>query len=457
LVVVVNKAADRFMLWLAIAAGLGLTRHRFARRAAVRGLLAAGVASAVANGPVKLMARRPGPRLSSVSARIPGLPTIRTSSFPSSHSAAAFAFAAGAGQEMPSLAVPLGGLAVLVGYSRVHAGVHYPSDVLAGSAIGVGVGLATRRLWPIAPQDPADAGDAAPKRSRVEPSDRGEGIVVVVNPSAGGGSAADAVEQLTEILPAVKVVEVADGSELEPVLAKEAETARAIGVAGGDGSINVGASVAAEHGIPLLVVPGGTLNHFALAVGVESASDAAQAVRAGQVVEVDRALIAGKTFVNTASIGSYVELVDAREQLEDRIGKWPAVVVALWRLLRRATPVEIEIDGRPLRTWMVFIGNCRYHPHGFAPSWRECLHDGLLDVRTVRAGHPLARTRLVLAVLTGRLGRCGVYEEYRVRQMKVRSLQGPLRLARDGETFDGPEAFTVEKATEPLRVYVPER
>ena len=57
-------------------------------------------------------------------------------SFPSGHSAGAFAFATGVGREMPRTAVALRALAALVAYSRVHTGVHYPGDVLAGSLMG---------------------------------------------------------------------------------------------------------------------------------------------------------------------------------------------------------------------------------------------------------------------------------------------------------------------------------
>jgi undecaprenyl-diphosphatase len=105
---------------------------------------------------------------------------------------------------------------------------------------------------------------------------------------------------------------------------------------------------------------------------------------------------------------------------------------------------------------MVFIGNCRYHPAGFTPSWRERLDDGQLDVRIVDGTHPWSRTRLLLSVMTGRLARCGAYEQRFVRSMHVKSLEGRLRLARDGETFDGPEEFTIAKADDPLLVYVPE-
>jgi membrane-associated phospholipid phosphatase len=57
-------------------------------------------------------------------------------SFPSGHTAAAVAFAIGAGRELPHARLPLEALAALVGYSRVHTGVHYPGDVLAGALLG---------------------------------------------------------------------------------------------------------------------------------------------------------------------------------------------------------------------------------------------------------------------------------------------------------------------------------
>ena len=67
-------------------------------------------------------------------------------SFPSGHSASGFAFATAAGAELPWLAPPLRLLAAAVAYSRVHTGVHYPGDAVAGSLIGTGVGQAVTGL-----------------------------------------------------------------------------------------------------------------------------------------------------------------------------------------------------------------------------------------------------------------------------------------------------------------------
>lgn len=262
--------------------------------------------------------------------------------------------------------------------------------------------------------------------------------------------------QLRQALPDARIIEVDDPGGLPEAL-EEAAAGPVLGVAGGDGTINVAATVADRRGKPLVVVPTGTLNHLARDLGLEAVDDAVEAVRSGEMTAVDLATIDGHLFLNTASFGSYAELVDARERLEATIGKWPAVLVALARVLRRARPVSVEIDGKDHSLWMAFVGNCRYHPTGFAPAWRERLDDGTLDVRLVLADHPWSRLRLVAAVLTGRLGTCRAYREWTTESLRVRTLGGPLRLARDGETFDGSEEFVVEKTGRRLAVFVPRR
>jgi membrane-associated phospholipid phosphatase len=136
--VAITRAANYSRLWLLIAGALVAFGGRRGRKAAERGVLAIAIAATVANGPAKLLVRRRRPSSSSRPAliRIP-----RSTSFPSGHSATAFAFATGVGAEMPMLAPVLVPLAGVVAYSRVHTGVHYPSDVAAGIGIGIASGL----------------------------------------------------------------------------------------------------------------------------------------------------------------------------------------------------------------------------------------------------------------------------------------------------------------------------
>lgn len=451
-----SRAANYSVLWAAIATGLGLTGDRFLRRAGLRGMFSILLASAVTNIPAKLLSRRTRPDLEAVPVvrRLARLPA--SSSFPSGHSASAFAFATGAVIERPALAPFVFPLAASVAYSRVYTGVHYPSDVIAGAALGAGLALSTRRWWPVAPDEPAEAGGHA-TRLEDRPGSSGQGLVVIANPSAGGALDIEPAEAIADALPDAEIVEVGETEDLGEILEKAAAGSAVLGIAGGDGSVNAAAAVAHRNGEPLVVFPAGTLNHFARDLGLRDVDDTVRAVHQGHTVAVDMATIDGRGFVNTASFGSYVELVDTRERLETRIGKWPAVLLASITVMRRGQPVSVEIDGEQTDVWMVFIGNCAYHPRGLTPSWRENLDDGLLDIRLVDGSRPFARMRLAWALLTGTLARSPVYRSFQTSEpVRVRSLQGPLRLARDGEAFDASaEEFTIEKASDPLVVFVP--
>ena len=141
--VAITRAASYARLWLVIAAGLAAVGGRPARRAALQGVTALALASAVSNGPAKLLVRRARPtsRLRPALIRMP-----RSTSFPSGHSASAFAFTTATCGELPGLTPLLAPLACAVAYSRVYTGVHYPSDVAAGAAIGLACGVIARRL-----------------------------------------------------------------------------------------------------------------------------------------------------------------------------------------------------------------------------------------------------------------------------------------------------------------------
>ena len=394
------------------ALGLALLGGRFERRAAMRGLLSGALSA------------------------------------PAGPTAALTALATGAALESPAAAIPFGVAAGVTALRR-----REPLDVVV-AALAAGVALATRKFWPIAPKE---AAQLAPVFTHVDqrPTADGDGIILIANANAGPALSGNPVDEVREVLPGAEIVEVESPEEFAEALRDAGRRAVTIGVAGGDGTLNAGAAVAVAAKKPLMVVPAGTLNHLARDLGLIGVEDAANAVKHGQTVAMDVGLIDGKTFLNTASFGSYVTLVDARERLESKIGKWPAAIVALVRVLRREEPVEVELDGKRRLLWMIFIGNCRYHPSGFTPSWRERLDDGLLDIRVVDASQPYSRTRLVAAIVTGRLGRSRVYDQWRAERLEVKSLQGPLRLARDGETFDGSAEFSVEKQPRALAVFVP--
>jgi membrane-associated phospholipid phosphatase len=139
-----TQAANYSRLWLGSAAILAATRGRPGRRAAVTGLASIAVTSAVANLVIKPLGRRPRPDSSEAPAGRRA-PMPGSTSFPSGHSASAFAFATGVGSVLPLEAVPIRVLTTTVAYSRVHTGVHYPADVVAGAFLGTTLAQITAR------------------------------------------------------------------------------------------------------------------------------------------------------------------------------------------------------------------------------------------------------------------------------------------------------------------------
>jgi len=133
-----SGAADHSKLWLGASALLAAAGGPRGRRAAANGLAAIALASAVVNLGLKPLGNRRRPDRATAAvplARQVAMP--ESTSWPSGHSASAFAFATGVGAAWPALGVPLSALASLVAYSRVHTGVHYPSDTIAGTVAGI--------------------------------------------------------------------------------------------------------------------------------------------------------------------------------------------------------------------------------------------------------------------------------------------------------------------------------
>ena len=323
----------------------------------------------------------------------------------------------------------------------------------------VGFGLGIVALWLriiVLPRRPRDAETPQPRRvpqGNAAPRPDGAGLRIVVNPSSGPALRASPLATLRDGLPSADVHELAEGDDLLALLRDPRFTA--VGAAGGDGTLAAAASVALERDALLVAVPAGTLNHLARDLGLSSAEDAIAAVRAGYAARIDVGTIGERIFVNTLSFGGYSPVVDRRERLEPRLGKWPALLVALIRELPRMEPLRLTIDGEPVKVWLAWVGNGAYSPPGLAPAWRESLDDGLLDVRIVDGAKRFSKTRFACAALTGRLSTCGVYREEWAESVKISSLDGPLRMASDGETFDGPERFTIEKRRSALLVALP--
>lgn len=452
-----TKLANHSVLWFAIAAVMARRKGPL-RRAGLRGVAGITGASAVTNLVVKQLfaRRRPAAALVPARRRMSHPPT--SSSFPSGHAASAAAFTTAVAMEHPPAALALAPVAAAVSYSRVHTGVHWPSDVAAGTAIGVVMAAVTTRWWPRRPEEPAMINQPYPAPAVED----GNGIVVLVNPAAGYGTVW-AERLVSQVWPKAQVIRRRDGMDLAVQLEAELErhepsSVRALGVAGGDGTVAAVASVATHRGLPLAVLSCGTLNHFAKDVGLYDPHRVLSAVRRGTSVAVDLGSVRvderrTRWFINTASLGGYPDMVRLREKWAPRWGKWPAAAAALIRTMSEATPLRISLNGQRRKVWMVFVGNGSYRPRGLAPTWRPRLDNGLLDVRYIRADATFSRTRFVLAALTGALHRSRTYVQDDLDELDIIVHGTPVEVATDGEVMGPGARFRFVAHDKALGVY----
>ncbi|GAA2925037.1 bifunctional phosphatase PAP2/diacylglycerol kinase family protein [Kitasatospora cinereorecta] len=452
-----SRSANHGLLWFGAAAGMAaLGTSARSRRAALRGIASLAVASAAINTVGKGAVRRERPLLDMV-------PVMRqlkrqpfTTSFPSGHAASAAAFATGVAMESKGWGAAVAPVAAAVAASRVYTGVHYPSDVLAGAALGIGAAFALRGVVPTRGQLPA------PGRPRTGapalPS--GQDLVVIVNRESG--SAAAAAGLVRDALPLAEVLECAP-ADLSGALDKAARRGKALGVCGGDGTVNMAAAVAATHSLPLAVFPGGTLNHFAYDLGIETVHDTITALAVGDAVRVDLGRFrpgpqgpggAHGYFLNAFSLGVYPELVRTREHWAPRIGGWPAGVLAAFHALRGERPLTAELQGRKRPLWLLFVGNGLFQRVGPAPGRRHNLADGLLDVRVVHGGRTPG-LRLLAAAIAGPLSRSPVHAAVRRRQVRISGLTPGTPYAYDGEVAHSGSELMIDKLPEALTVYCP--
>lgn len=460
-----SASANKGKLWMGTAAVMALFPGK-TRRAALHGLIAQGVASAVTNLVFKTLL----PRARPLPEHLPVFrfvhPQPKSSSMPSGHSASAVAFAVGAGLVRPALGAALAPAAAGVAYSRVHTGAHWPSDVLFGSALGAGAALVTRRWWPVRPPIPQTmrAWTSAPALPD------GEGLSIVVN-TLGGSFKEETAAALKDVFPKAYITTVQPEEDLVERINATAgfPGTRALGVWGGDGTVGAAASAAVERSVPLLVLPGGTLNHFARDAGTGSLKDAVDAASGGEaaladigVVTVERGLagspeVSELVMLNTSSIGLYPNLVRRREHLQPALGKPLAGVVAMFRTFAAGTPTTLAVDGIRHKVWMAYLGRGRYYPRDHAPLVRPVMDDGVLDVRLITADESFARLRLLWSVLTGTVASSRITHLREATEVRIDAGGAPMTLAVDGEALAGVRSVAYSVRPRALTYYSPRR
>lgn len=175
----------------------------------------------------------------------------------------------------------------------------------------------------------------------------GTSSCIVMNPRSGGGTVARRrlVEEAKRRGAQVHLLEPSGPGVAELLNAAVDAGAAVVGVAGGDGTIAAAAAVAADRGIPLLVVPAGTRNHFAMDLGLdrERPERALDALVDGVEVTTDLGAAGERTFVNNVSVGAYADLIRRRDYRDHKL---LVAVAALPELVvgREAPHFQVRVD-----------------------------------------------------------------------------------------------------------------
>lgn len=237
--------------------------------------------------------------------------------------------------------------------------------------------------------------------------------------------------------------------------------ARLLVAAGGDGTVSSVAGVAVATGLPLAVLPFGTLNHFAKDAGLPLELDAAARVAAaGRTLPVDVGVAGRRVFLNNASIGLYPRLVRERERRQDAgASKAVATLGATASVLRtaRSRHLRLTVDGRSLErtTPFLLVGNNVYETTGSRLGTRTSLQAGLLSVYVARRPGRRVALRLAVQALLGRLGEQADLEARTATRVVVSCGAPGLSVGLDGEALRLPTPLHLRVRPGALRLKVP--
>ena len=282
--------------------------------------------------------------------------------------------------------------------------------------------------------------------------------VLLMNPKSGGGKVGrfHLVDEASA--RGIEAVVLGPDDDLESMARQAvARGADVLGMAGGDGSQALVASVAAEHSLAFVCIPAGTRNHLALDLGVERDDPvgALDAFGPAREAAVDLGTVNGRVFVNNVSLGLYAEIVASDEY---RDAKVRTTAQGLEDLLGPdAPPFDLHVQGPNGGIdgcQLVQISNNPYALDSLAGfGTRPRLDTGLLGVVAVRVDGPGAAQRLVALEMAGHADRFPGWESWARPSVEVRS-SSPVAAGVDGEscTLDPPVRF--ESRPGALRVRV---
>jgi diacylglycerol kinase family enzyme len=286
--------------------------------------------------------------------------------------------------------------------------------------------------------------------------------VMLCNPWSGGGKVEQFGLQAMADELGVETVYLDEGLDLAE-LALDAITrgADCMGMAGGDGSQALVASITHEHDIPFVCISAGTRNHFAQDLGFdkEDPRKGMVAFRDGVERFIDYGTVGDRLFVNNVSLGVYGMIVQ-KDSYRD--AKLETAMSMLPELLRReAEPFDLQFttpDGVEIED--PFVLQVSNNPYVWTPSpefaQRSTMDSGNLGVFAVNAGNGREAAEIVTRVLTGVQRHDQYFHEFAAERFEVRSRSGKAFAGIDGEAVELETPLEFRIHPRGLRMLVPE-
>ena len=292
---------------------------------------------------------------------------------------------------------------------------------------------------------------------RVEPPHH---AVLLCNPWSGGGKVERfGLEGLAASL-GVESVRLDHGLDLaELARGAVARGADCLGMAGGDGSQALVATIASRHDIPHVVVPAGTRNHFALDLGLdrEDVVGALDAYTDGVEVRIDLATVNGRIFVNNASLGLYAKIVQSPEYRDAK--RQTAAEMLPEMLGPDAAPLDLRFTGPDGTSYptahMILVSNDPYQLHSLAGrGTRERMDLGVLGIVAARISSAIDASRFVALEAAGQVSRFPGWLEWTAAEFRVDS-EAPVEIGVDGEAMKLDPPLLFASTAGALRVRMP--
>jgi len=302
--------------------------------------------------------------------------------------------------------------------------------VIALAAFGAASRMALRR------RQEGRTGSAEP-RTR---SSRARSAVLLINPKSGGGKAErfDLAREARK--RGIAAVVLARGDDLLE-LAEQAlsDGADVIGMAGGDGSQALVATVAMRHHVPHVCIPAGTRNHFALDLGLDrdDVIGALDAFTDGVEQRIDLARVNEHVFVNNASLGVYAQVVQSEAYRDAKLETWAQMLPEL--LGPGAPAIDLSFQGPDATEVrdapLVLVSNNPYQLTRLAGAGtRARLDSGRLGIVAARINAASDVAELVMLETVGQSQRFRGLLEWSAPQFEVRS-SSPVAVGLDGEAL----------------------